>query len=223
MSDQGTHFKKHFDDLCDEFKIKHLTSTAFHQQTNGKVEKFNAFLVNSLSTITKANQSNWADLIDHCLMVYRTTVSRTLSDTPFFLLYGRDPILPQDLKFNPEINLEEPSGDLMEYKIKLLSHLKEAYSQLIDKKQKVQAEYKAYYDKSHRAVSFNVNDHVMIHNHVPKKGLSLKLLPKWIGPFKIVAKLDSLTYRVESIDKNRMMAVHVQRMRKYKPWLDKES
>ena len=32
---------------------------------------------------------------------------------------------------------------------------------------------------------------------------------------KIVAKLDSLTNRVESVDKNRIMAVYVQRMRKY--------
>ena len=56
-------------------------------------------------------------------------------------------------------------------------------------------------------MSFNVNDHVMVHYHVPKKGLRLKLLLNWI----------------ESLNKNRIMAVHVQRMRKYKPWLDKES
>ena len=56
-------------------------------------------------------------------MVYRMTVSRTLNDTPFYLIYGRDPILPQDLRFNPEVNLGEPPKDLMNH-IKTFSSFK---------------------------------------------------------------------------------------------------
>ncbi len=42
----------------------------------------------------------WDDMIDHCLFIYRISINRTLADTPVYLMYGRDAILPQDLKFH---------------------------------------------------------------------------------------------------------------------------
>ena len=226
LTDQGSQFKTLFKSLCNDFEIKHLTTTAYHQQCNGKVEKFNNFLITSLATIAKSNQSNWADLIDNCLMIYRTTVSRTLKDSPFFLLYGRDPVLPQDLKFGQSswtgdspISLDDL---LLNHKTQLLANLKDAYNNLLNTKADYQKTYKDYYDKSHVEKCFAIDDLVMIYTKVPKKGLSLKLLPKWDGPFRISERLDTVTYRVESIDGTKIMAVHVQRMRKYRPWIDEE-
>ena len=68
----------------------------YHQQANGKADKFIKFLTDSLAI--PQDQSNWDDLIDNILFTYRVSLNRTLRDSPFYLIYGRDPPrLPQDL------------------------------------------------------------------------------------------------------------------------------
>ena len=76
------------------------------------------------------------------------------------------------------------------------------------------------YDQVHKNIEFSLNDLVMVYWPIPKRGLTQKLLPKWDGPFKIIAKLGPVTYRVEK--GNKVFAVHVQRLRKYEPWLDRQ-
>ena len=48
-------------------------SSAYHHQTIGKVERFHKFMENLLSTVVSKDQKNWANLVDSCLFVYRTT------------------------------------------------------------------------------------------------------------------------------------------------------
>ena len=48
----------------------------------------------------------------------------------------------------------------------------------------------------------------------------MKLLPRWEGPFKILAKLGDVTYRVAKDEKTYVF--HVQRLKKYQPWINKD-
>jgi hypothetical protein len=50
-----------------------------------------------------------------------------------------------------------------------------------------------------------------------KTGVGIKLLPKWDGPYRILAQLNEVTYRIDN--GRRLIAVHVERLRKYKPWV----
>ena len=56
----------------------------------------------------------------------------------------------------------------------------------------------------------------MIYFQAPKQGLSLKLLPRWEGPFRIISKIDDVTYECESLNGKKTQTVHVQRMRLFK-------
>ena len=90
------------------------------------------------------------DYIDYCLFVYRITVSRTLNDSPFFLLYGRDPVLPNDLKFGVHNKGRQLLADENKnHQFKLVQRLKSAYDKLLKKKQGDQQKHKLYYDASH--------------------------------------------------------------------------
>jgi hypothetical protein len=66
---------------------------------------------------------------------------------------------------------------------------------LIKKKTEDQEKYKLYYDASHRQVSFSIGDEVLVLFDAPVKGF---LVPRWEGPYKIVAQLNPVTYRVEN-------------------------
>ena len=98
ITDQGTNFMSSiFSAICRQYDIHHIQSSAYHHQTIGKVERFHKFMENSLSTLVKRDQTDWPRMVDSCLFVYRTTFNRSLDEIPFFLIFGRDPNMPQDL------------------------------------------------------------------------------------------------------------------------------
>jgi hypothetical protein len=66
-----------------------------------------------------------------------------------------------------------------------------------------QQRQKRYYDQGHREVSFKIGEEVLlnsknIHMRTQKGRRSTpKLLPKWIGPFKVVQLVGAVSYKLE--------------------------
>ena len=226
ISDRGKQFEsKLFTRFCQQFNIEHVMASAYHHQTNGKVERFMKFIENSLALTVSSDQTNWSRLLDNCLFTYRVSLNRMLNESPFFLIYGRDPILPADLMIAGVSTINKRSitaQDLEEYKNKLYSQMRIVYDDLDKHKTREQEKYKEYYDRSHKRIVFTPGDLVMVRFAAGKEGLSYKLLEHWDGPYEVVAEIDKVTYRVriESINgrRSRMEPVHVQRLRLYKPW-----
>lgn len=122
LTDQGRQLVGNvLTNLCKLFNIEKLETTAYHQQANGKAEKFIKFLTDSLAIPLKKDQSKWDDLIDSILFTYRVSLNRTLRDNLFYLIYGRDPSLPQDLFLPIKNNKREiDETDQVEYQMMLL-------------------------------------------------------------------------------------------------------
>ena len=203
--------------------MKLQTTTSNHQQANGKVEKFIQFLTNTLATEAKTNQSNWCSLLDSCLFTYRVSLNRTLNDNPFYLIYGRDAVLPQDL-FLPITNNAKrvtEAENIVEYKNHQLRILQDAYARLNKLKSQERVNMKNYYDKTHKDKKFNINDLVMVFTPITKIGFSKTLLPKWRGPYRVIAQVNLVNYRLESLKKNEILVKHVNSLSKFIPWCDK--
>jgi hypothetical protein len=86
-------------------------------------------------------------------------------------MYGRDPIMPQDLliPFKERQNRTILAEDLDIYKTRLLRVLRKAYDSLDNYKEQYQNKYKEYYDKNKRSVSFELGDKVRVHFTTPEK------------------------------------------------------
>jgi hypothetical protein len=216
LTDQGRQLVGHvLKDMCELFHIEKIDITAHHQQANGKTEKFIKFLTDSLSIALKKDQSNWDELIDNVLFTYRVSLNRTLHESPFYLIYGRDPILPQDLFLPLKANKRQITEvDQAEYKMKLLKKLQDAYAKLNQDKIQERDVYKTYYDQTHKQVTFHIGDQVMLFTPRTEKGLTTKFLSRWTGPFQITHQVNPVTYRLEK----HTNPVHVQRLRPYRPW-----
>ena len=211
MSDSGTQFLSGtFDKFCQAFNIRQRQSSPHSHQANGKVEKFIGFLKAALALITQADKKHkWDEMIDHRLFVYRTSFNRMLNDTPFFLIHGRDALLPQDLAFGIHSdNLRKiKQNEKAVYQKELVKTLKKAYADLIDHKAVEQDKYKRYYDQSHKDIQYQIGDRVLVLYDAPTKG---PLMPRWEGPFTVVERLDPVIYRVEN--ESKITTVHVKRM-----------
>ena len=154
-------------------------------------------------------------MLDNVLFVYRVSFSRVLDDSPFFLLYGRDAVLPQDLAMHLT-HKKKIFQDKDAYKVYMLKTLKQAYEKLRHHKEIEQAKYKAYFDQKHKHVEFKVGDLVWVYFGLPEAGKTHKLLSRFEGPYEILAKLDSVTYRLEK--DHKVVVAHVQRLIKFHKW-----
>ena len=118
-------------------------------------------------------------MIDNVLFIYRTTLDRMLNESPLFLIYGRDPKLPQDVLLGSAIkgNSRHISNqDLDQFKSQIIKVLKEAYDKLNKHKEIVQKKYKNYYDKFQKEIKIEINDLVMVYTPATVEGLSYKFL-----------------------------------------------
>ena len=98
QSDQGREFVNSLTNhLFKLTGVHHIISTAYHPQTNGLDERFNQTLQRTLLKMIDDNQNEWDKFLDSVLFAYRTSKQASTKFSPFFLLYGREPILPVDL------------------------------------------------------------------------------------------------------------------------------
>jgi transposase InsO family protein len=109
ITDNGSQFTgKKFLEFCDKFHICVDWAGVAHPQTNGQVERANDMILQGLKPriFDRLNKSGrkWLQELPTVVWSLRTTPSRTTGFTPFFLIYGVEPVLPTDLKYgSPEI------------------------------------------------------------------------------------------------------------------------
>ena len=84
-------------------------------------------------------------MLENVLFVYRIGYNRTLEDSPFFMLYGRDPVLPQDLAW--KVNHPPITESIDDYKMNRLRILRDAYNQVDKNRKKERHAYQTYYDR----------------------------------------------------------------------------
>ena len=90
LSDQGTEFNNRLvNSLIKATGVDHRVTSAYHPQTNGKVERFNALIPDTLRKFTAEDHMAWPIWIPFVLIAFRSKVHNTTKYTPFELMFGR--------------------------------------------------------------------------------------------------------------------------------------
>ena len=98
QSDRGTHFVNELiQRLTKRFKIKHSLSSPYHPQLNRLVERFNKTLCEGIAKLAE-EEDQWNRFIQPVLFAYRTKELRISKQSPYMLVYGREPTLVMDYK-----------------------------------------------------------------------------------------------------------------------------
>ena len=77
--------------------MKHITTTSYYPQANGVIEKSNGTVLDILRTLMQDNVSIWDTMLPIATFAYNTAFHRSLQDSPFFLMYLRDPCFPFEI------------------------------------------------------------------------------------------------------------------------------
>ena len=104
LSDNGTEFKnKIFEQMAKELGIVYkLYTPPYHPASNGRIEGFHAFLKTCISKHISP-QLEWDDLVPLACAAYNFIPNEHSKELPFFLMFGRDPVLPLNTLLEPKI------------------------------------------------------------------------------------------------------------------------
>jgi hypothetical protein len=180
---------KFFSELCKLLRIKQCMSSAYHPQSDGQTERMNRVLEDMLRHYVNSRGTNWDEFLPAVEFAVNSAWQESVRAVPFFLNYGRYPRGPD----GPRVESGVPNA--RDTRVRLQEALKEAKACL----QAAQARQKKYADQRRQPLSFQIGDKVLLSTKHAKLSTvgSKKLLPKWIGPFKVLAKIGSAAYRLE--------------------------
>ena len=212
-SDQGRQFvSKLSTEMCSLLQIEKTRTTPYHPQSDGMVERFNRTLCAMLSSYVSENQRDWDCHLQYVMMAYRATEHETTGCSPNMLMLGRETTTPLDIAFemHPSIKPIPESQYVWELRERLESvhtMVRQYTGQSIQRQKKYQ-DMKLSYD------SFQVGDEVYVYFPVKKSGQTSKFTSFWRGPYKIVAKLSDVLYKVDCGRSNSVAVIHCDRLMK---------
>ena len=94
LSDNSMEFKNGLmDQVLPHLGIDRIFSAPYHPQSNGKLEVFHKYLKPTLKKLCKKDPANWDKYLNQVLTSYRITPNLATAESPFFLVYCRDPNL----------------------------------------------------------------------------------------------------------------------------------
>lgn len=209
LSDKNkTYSTQLMQEIYREFETRHISTTAYHPQTNGLTERFNRTLANMLSMYVSQNHRDWDVWLKYVVFAYNTTVQDSTGYAPFYLLHGFQARLPTEILYQDD---NTPPT-------KRYEKLHEARELAIKANISAQARQKHQYDKKQYSIEFNVGDQVLVLQQRGYTGQTTKLRHPYRGPFKVIAKYSDLVYLVDWDDGSNRKGeelVHVSRMKPY--------
>ena len=208
LSDRGTEFvNKVISLLLNKMKISHIKTSSYHPQTNGKTERFHRYMNDVLAKYIRNEPYNWDKYIPSMLMAYRTSVQDSTLFTPYFLVFGRDPILPMDTLLQPKLKY---MGD--EYVPVMLERLHKAYMDAKVNLSIARTKNKENQKGSKGLPNFQPGDPVFYLDPTKITGVAPKLTLAWKPHFRIVEQKSPVTYLIKDQLSGKAKVVHAENL-----------
>ncbi|KAK9687374.1 Integrase zinc binding domain [Popillia japonica] len=162
LSDQGPDFMSQLiKDLSTLFKTHHISTTPYHPQTNGALERSHLTLKDYLKHYIKPSQTDWDEFIPFAMFSYNTSTHASTNYTPYELLFGHKAYLPSSITQEPVFRYTYDDY-IQSLQNRLNISFKIAKENLINSKQRS----KHYYDKRSNATEFKATGSAQKSNHV---------------------------------------------------------
>ena len=219
LSDNGGEFTgRYFNDICKILKVKHVTTTAYHPQTDGLVERFNRTLMEMDSHFVNDLQNDWDRHLSKILFAYNTSVHASTMETPYYLMHFHDPLLPIEALLELSPHRKYFVGKSKE---QIMKRVNIAFQVARENNKKAQEKQRKYYDEKVHTNKFSIGDRVYLSNPVVERGMKKKLTNKYKGPYRVINVFPALLYEIYRNTEKNSQIVHENRLkicREVNPW-----
>ena len=171
ISDQGTEYcNALLNQVHKELGISRIRTSSYHPQSNGKTERFHRVMNEMIQKQISEEQTKWDEILQPCLGAYRMSKNESTKYSPYFVMYGRDPVLPVDTLLQPR---HRYTGE--EYVPAMFEHLHNAYAQVASNMQQAREHNKSLISNTAIPSNFKPGDLVYYFDPSVQPGNSTKL------------------------------------------------
>ena len=175
-TDRGSQFTSGiWTQLLQVWGIKHNTTTAYHPQSNGLVERLHRRLKESLITLCRDEKENWFWKLPMVLLALRTTVKPDIGASPSDLVYGEGISVPGQLVGPPQLD----DAELLRQQRSTLRNLQVEVERLQPKP-----------TSHHRTAQVHIPEDLATATHVLvlRGGVQPSLTAPYDGPFRVISR-----------------------------------
>ncbi|UYV71927.1 hypothetical protein LAZ67_9001172 [Cordylochernes scorpioides] len=182
-----------------------LSILADHALNNNHIPEFDKASI-LYQNIKEKHCRNWKDNLGAAVAAYNNAVHSALGESPHYMLFGYD-----------AVNHEVGDKDVSEFRKPSLA---EKLREMQDARETVRKLLAGNYDervkkyKAQTVRTFETGDLVLL--AVPKGKGSSKFFEKLYGPFRVVAKVSEVNFRVRGVNMHDEQVVHIDRMKAFR-------
>ncbi|KAJ9520489.1 hypothetical protein QJQ45_000243 [Haematococcus lacustris] len=181
VSDRGPHFHNTFWHHVQKLLgMRGSLSSSYHPQSDGQTERYNRVLEEMLRDFISPTQADWPDYLSLAEFAVNNSWQESIKSTPFLVNTGQSPITPM-LHSLPDKG-RCPEG------LSYATWWQGAVAKAKLCMQAAQQRQAAYANQDRRDVHYKVGQMVLLStkNMRLKPGKARKLLPRFVGPFKML-------------------------------------
>nr|ABF96926.1 retrotransposon protein, putative, Ty3-gypsy subclass [Oryza sativa Japonica Group] len=193
VSDRGSQFTYHFwKKLQEELGTRLNFSTAYHPQTDGQTGRLNQILEDMLRACVLDFGKTWDKSLPYAEFSYNNSYQASIQMAPYEALYGRKCRTPL---------LWDQVGESQVFGTDILREAEAKVRTIRENLKVAQSREKCYADNRRRDLEFAVDDFVYL-RVTPLRGVHRfqtkgKLAPRFVGPFRIIARRGEVAYQLE--------------------------
>lgn len=195
-SDHGRCFDaKIVNELYKIYGIEKSRTTPYHPMGNGQCERYNRTMHGLLRTLTPAQKTKWPEYLLELTYAYNVTPHAATGFSPFYLMFGRVPRLPIDIKLHSDdpLQLQTVHGANLDWVDYHQARLTSAYAKATEQLKLDIAKRKASYDKHVGENALRVGERVHLRNRVRGRN---KIADAWDPGVYVVTEQKDDTYVV---------------------------
>ena len=212
QSDQGSNFTSGlFQEVMYELGIEQYTSSAYHPESQGALERFHQTLKNMIRTYCLDFEKDWDEGVHLLLFAAREAVQETLGFSPFELVFGRTVRGPLKLLKEKWLN-DETDTNLLDYVSKFKYKLNRASEIARENLKETQTKMKKWYDKDAKSREFSPGDKVLVLFPIPGHPLQAR----YHGPYTVESKVGEVDCIVKTPDRRKSRQLcHINMLKEY--------
>jgi len=112
FTDQGSAFMSaFFQETCKILGIRWINTSAYHPSSNRLAERLHRTLHAGMSHFVNSSNTNWDVVVQFFLMAYRATPNTVTGYSQFYLLHGREMVLPNSSDLRAKISKKTPTHE----------------------------------------------------------------------------------------------------------------
>ena len=155
LMDNGSEFKnKEMQEVCDTLGLKHIFSPVYTPQSNGRLEGWHRFFKACIAKHIRGGGVEWDELVPLAVSAYNFFPCQSSKESPFVLMFGRDPIMPVAKLLEPRPRYYGERGSSLK-----MDMLRRLYMVVVQNIRKAREKLPKKEEEPH---NFKVNDMVLV-------------------------------------------------------------